>query len=119
MNIFSIFKKKAPGKCTECLHPIEGRVWCLDDKKYCRECYNRKMAILQQTGVYHNGGNPVSEKQGGNTPSGRTFVCGICGKSFLSNTVTPEIRAQSVTRPSALPGANQRQIFRKRHILTM
>lgn len=82
MNIFSIFKKKAPGKCTECLRPIEGRVWCLDDKKYCRECYNRKMAILQQTGVYHNGGNPVSEKQGGNTPSGRTFVCGICGKEL-------------------------------------
>lgn len=37
-------------KCAQCFQPIEGFVWELDNKNYCQECYNRKMAIIGQTG---------------------------------------------------------------------
>lgn len=37
-------------KCAQCFRPIEGFVWELDNKKYCQECYNRKMAITGQVG---------------------------------------------------------------------
>lgn len=52
MGLFDIFKKKsnqntAP-KCSECFRPIAGYVWQLNNKPYCQECYNRKMAIVQQ-----------------------------------------------------------------------
>ena len=53
MGLLDIFKKKPvekklPEKCSECFRPINGYVWSLDGKKYCQECYNRKMAIVQQ-----------------------------------------------------------------------
>lgn len=55
MGLLDIFKKKPtekklPKKCSECFCPINGYVRSLDDKKYCQECYNRKMTIIQQTG---------------------------------------------------------------------
>ncbi|MBQ9762041.1 MAG: hypothetical protein IJV82_03080 [Oscillospiraceae bacterium] len=54
MGLFDIFKKKPVDKkllekCSECFRPIDGHIWRLDNKKYCQECYNRKMAIIQQT----------------------------------------------------------------------
>ncbi len=49
MGLFDFLKTKSPEKCSECFRPIHGYVWNLDNKKYCQECYNRKMAIVQQT----------------------------------------------------------------------
>lgn len=54
MGLFDIFKKKPvgknlPEKCSECFRPIDGYIWNLDNKKYCQECYNRRMAIVHQT----------------------------------------------------------------------
>lgn len=54
MGLFDIFKKKPvgnnlPEKCSECFRPIDGYIWNLDNKKYCQECYNKRMAIVQQT----------------------------------------------------------------------
>lgn len=53
MGLLELFKKKpienkSSKKCSECFRPINGYVWSLDNKKFCKECYNRKMAIIQQ-----------------------------------------------------------------------
>lgn len=77
-----IAEQKATIKCSECLRPIVGYVWHLNNKAYCRECYNRNMAIIQQNG----GGEPeecdfetTSEVA---TPRSKMFVCNVCGKSL-------------------------------------
>jgi hypothetical protein len=53
MGLIDIFKKKEKrkeqSKCAQCLRPIAGSVYTIDSNNYCRECYNRKMAVIQQT----------------------------------------------------------------------
>ncbi len=52
MDLFDIFKNKSnqntPPKCSECFRPIAGYVWQLNNKSYCKECYSRNTAIVQQ-----------------------------------------------------------------------
>ena len=55
MGLLDIFKKKpveksVTPKCSECFRPINGYIWSLENKKYCQECFNRKMTIIYQTG---------------------------------------------------------------------
>lgn len=54
MGPIDIFKKKEKrkeqSKCAQCFRPIAGSVYTIDNNNYCRECYNRKMAVIQQTG---------------------------------------------------------------------
>lgn len=44
MGLFDIFKKKSnqnpTQKCSECNRPIKGNVWQLNNRVYCKECYN-------------------------------------------------------------------------------
>ena len=55
MGLFGFKKRKEAAKsgkgpsCSECMRPIDGFVWEMEGKPYCRECYNRKMAIAGQT----------------------------------------------------------------------
>ena len=62
MGLFDMFKKKeehkTQTKCAECFRPLVGPVYSLDNKKYCKKCYNRKMAIIQQTEGQGNCANP-------------------------------------------------------------
>jgi hypothetical protein len=57
MGLFNILNKKqdpkqsdkkeveqgAPNECIRCFLPINGRVYCIDNKNLCKECYNKKM----------------------------------------------------------------------------
>ena len=56
MGLFDKLFKKSTGadasqtkKCSECFRQISGYAWKIDNKDYCQECYNRRMAIVQQT----------------------------------------------------------------------
>ena len=51
--LFKLLKKKIAKrratKCFQCLRPIDGHIWKSDNKTYCKKCYNKRMASIQQT----------------------------------------------------------------------
>ena len=81
MGLIDIFKKKEErkeqSKCARCLRPIAGSVYTIDSNNYCRECYNRKMAVIQQTE-----GQKVITNHSTDTSPNNTFVCDICKKEL-------------------------------------
>jgi len=74
MSLLDIFRKKPSEKCAECFRPIHGDIRTLDNKKYCNECYNRRITIIQQTGSH----SPSALGQAASAPTKETFVCDIC-----------------------------------------